>query len=156
MRGDQRGIHIQDDPLRRRAAFPRTHTCFSTSLPQRFETSCPQPFDDPPGRGIGGRTSEQIWMLTQCAKVTEAVTTVDQHHREVAENRAGVMLRLPGKDIPQLPRERTGKSHSIGDLVRQHAASMAGQTLAIGADLGSTWADTLHLQGALVQGDSGV
>jgi hypothetical protein len=50
----------------------------------------------PPRGGIAGHRAEQVRLVTQHREVSDRLTAVGAHHRQVHRDPTGVMTRLPG------------------------------------------------------------
>jgi hypothetical protein len=116
-----------------------------------------QPVDEAPRRGVRGHGAEEIGMIAQRAEVGQAVATVGDHHRQVAQDGPRVMLPHPRKVGQEHPRQRLCQPAAVSELVEEQTAGMAGDALAIGGDVRATERpDTLHLQSASCAGTFGL
>jgi hypothetical protein len=103
VRADQRRVDIDDDPLGRSASVPGVLARPRASGPQRAQQLRVggDGIDDPKRRGVRRDLAEQRLLVAHGAQIRKAVAAVGEHHREVADDPAGVVpaapLAHPGK-----------------------------------------------------------
>jgi hypothetical protein len=90
----QRAVHINgQQPLGVRTSPPRRRSGVGAGGAQAGEPVgvTGDPFHHPPRRRGGGDRAEQLGLLTQDGKITQAVAAVGQQHRQVPQHRARVV-----------------------------------------------------------------
>jgi hypothetical protein len=75
--------------------------------------------DHPKRRRVRGNLSEQRLLVTHGAQVGEAVAAVGQHHRQVADDAAGIMSAAPLTRRGQPARERPRQAQPIGPCLHR-------------------------------------
>jgi hypothetical protein len=124
-------------------------TRFGTSDIERGQPHLLDAIDDPLASGVGGNGAEEVGLVAQRAEAGEAVVTVGDHHREVAQHLARAVHSHVPKDRRARPRQGTGETQTVGQFVEQQAARVVGDTLPIGADQRAAGElATLHSEGA--------
>ena len=63
-----------------------------------------------------GDRAEQVGLVGERAKVSDAVAAVDQHRREVAKHPAGIVRRLAAMQAPEPPRETVHQTEPSREL----------------------------------------
>jgi hypothetical protein len=107
------------------------------------------PLDDPPGGRGRGHRAEQLRLIPQHPKVTEAVATVGQHHRQVAQHDPIPVTAPAGWGAPA---KRAGQPEPVGQLTQQRRPGMADHPGTVGRDFEpGRRVGSLHLQGALLE-----
>src|SRR3954447_10777833 len=97
VRGDQRGVDVDHDPLRPRAGVPRVRSRPRASLAQRPEQRRigGDRRDHPEGGRVGRDRAEQRLLLAHGAQVGQAVAAVGEHHRQIAHDAAAIVPAPP-------------------------------------------------------------
>src|SRR5450755_875667 len=150
MRGDQRRVNVERQPLRRTMQLPEPAPGARVRDPDRVQQSRRgrDPVDDPKRRRVRRHRSEQHVLLSDRAEVRDALAAVDQHHRQIADHPARVMTTTPPFDRSQPRRQRRGEPHLVSDLRDERAARVRDQTCSVRRDFYGYWAFiTHHLQG---------
>lgn len=107
-----------------------------------------EPIDQAVGGRIGGERPEQRRLLAERAEVAERLTAAREHHREVADDDAGIVAAAALAHAPEPARERPGEARLVGDLAEQRAAGVGDQSLSVRGDFYVYRATiSLHLQG---------
>jgi hypothetical protein len=121
VRGDQGGVQIDSQPVRRSGQLPHTGTRAGVRRAERFEQPRRgrDPVDHPERRGGRGGRPEQRDLITNRAQVGKAVTAFSEHHREIADHRATVMATGPQPGLSDRVRQRPRQPRPIRDLGRQ-------------------------------------
>ena len=111
MRGDQRGVQIDRQPLRRADELPHTRTRASVRITQSIEQarSARDPINHPKRGRRRRRGPEQGSLIADRSQVRQTVTAVGEHHRQITDHPATVMTagtqpRLADRDV-QRPRQ---------------------------------------------------
>jgi hypothetical protein len=92
------------------------------------------PLNRPVGGGVRGHRAEQRRLLADRAEVCERLAAVGEHHREVAEDAAGIVAAAALAHRRQLPRERPREATLIGDLAEQGGPRVRDQALSVRRD----------------------
>ena len=150
MRGDQRGVQINRQPLRRAGQFPDTRTRPSVRITQSIEQArCARnPIDHPKrGRRRRGRP-EQHGLITDRTQVRQAVTAVSEHHRQITDHPAAVMAAGPQPGLTDRDVQRPRQPGLISDLSQQGAAGTRHQPVSVRPHVYRDLAPSVrHLQG---------
>ena len=121
MRGDQRRVHVDRQPLRRTNKLPEPRPRPRVRIPDSVQQ--PRRGGDPVDRPERGRVrrhrSEQRVLITGRAQVRQALAAIGEHHREIADHPARVMTATPLLEPRQTHRERTREPDLVRDLPEQ-------------------------------------
>jgi hypothetical protein len=106
--------------------------------------------DSPPGGGGRGDRAEQLRLVAQHRQVTQAVTAVGQHHRQVPQHGR---VRMPAAPAVRLtPAKRPGQPEAVGQLPQQRRAGVPDHAGPVGGDFEAAGrVGSLHPQGALLE-----
>jgi hypothetical protein len=150
----QRAVHINgQQPLGVRTSPPRRRSGVGAGGAQAGEPVgvTGDPLHHPPRRRGGGDRAEQLGLLTQDGKITQAVAAVGQQHRQVPQHRARVVPVPRGLATTRPPRKRPGQPQPIGQLTQQRRPGVPGDPIAVAGDLEPhRRLGSLHPQGALL------
>jgi hypothetical protein len=157
VRLQQRAVHIDDqEPLDRGTRPPGRCSSVGAGRAQAGEPVgvTGDPLHHPPRRRCGGDRAEQLRLLTQDGKITQAVAPVGHHHRKIPQHRARVVPVPRGLATTYPPRKRPGQPQPVGQLTQQRRPGMPGDPITVAGDLEPhRRLGSLHPQGALlVQG----
>jgi hypothetical protein len=150
VRGYQGRVRVHDQHLDRWIATGRPHPG-AGMRPGGPQPGQPigvvgDPLDDPPGGRGRGHRAEQLRLVAQHRQVAQAIATIGQHHRQIAQH--GRVRVTTGARL--VPAQRHGQPEPVGQLPQQRRASMADHTGAVGGDYeAGRRVGSLHPQGAL-------
>jgi hypothetical protein len=159
-----RGVQIEDqvrDRLSRRHRARQAGAGLGRLRPGQFPSLGPggtQPGQSgtieigqqPPRGRVGGYRAEQVRLIAQHREVSDRLTTVGEHDRQVHRDPARIMTRLPDPQRAERVAQRARQPRSVGEVSQQPGAGMPDDTPTIGSgnDL-RTRPGNLHLESAL-------
>jgi hypothetical protein len=149
--GDQRGVEVERDPLRRCPLRPGSLARLPAPIAQDAQPLGRDRIDDPPGRRRRRHLAEKLGLPAQHAQVGLAVAAVRDAHDQIAQHPAWIMGRTsaPGRRPPR--RQRRRPPQPVGEFGKGGTPRMASDSGAIGGDDEcATAAGRLHLGGALL------
>ena len=126
MRGDQRRVNIERQPLGRTIKLPEPLAGASvrdTEGVQQPWGGC-DPVDHPKRCGVRRHRSEQRVLLSDRTELRDALAAVDQHHREIADHAARIMTATPLLDRSQPQRQRLREPQLVSHLRNQRRAGV--------------------------------
>lgn len=153
VRDRQRGVQIDLDQTRACAAppCPRTRLRTRRADPLKRIRIVGDPFDQPVRGRVRRDRPEQRLPVAQRPQVTQRITAVGEHHRQITDHAPG---RVPAGPLAQRRQgaiERARQPEPIGRLGDQRGARMRDQPLSVRPDLYLHIAPTaLHPQGDLL------
>ena len=158
MRGDQRRVDIDCQPLRRAVQRPEPLARPRVRSPQHVHQPGVgrDPIDHPERRRVRRDGTEQRLLIAHRPEIGHALAAVGQHHRQVPNHPARVMPTTSLLQARQPQRQRPGQSNLVSDLRYQRAARVRHQTRSIRRDLyGYPASSTHHPQGEPPSSGSG-
>jgi hypothetical protein len=150
VRGDQRRVQVDRDLLGLYPQLPRMLT--------RLRTRRAQPLDQPGLRGdpldhskrgrVRADRPEQRLLIAQRCEVRDALATIGEHHRQIANHPPRIVPRAAFLHPRQPQRQRPRQPHLVGQLRQQRRPRMRDQSLSVRPDLyREIAAIALHPQG---------
>ena len=137
VRGDQRRVDVDHDPLGRGARAPGVLACPRPGDPQRPQQAlvAGQRVDHAKRGRVGGDRPEQRLLIAHGAQVGQTVAAVGQHHGQVPNDLAGVMPAAPLTRARQRARELAGQPDPVGRLGQQRRAGVRNHTRSVRHDI---------------------
>jgi hypothetical protein len=130
--GDQGGVEVEGDVLGADPVLPGVAPRLGPGSAHRGEVEIgAERVDHPPGGGDRGHLAEEVRLVVQDGQVGEAVSAIGDADGEVPQHLAGVVRPPTPLQAGELPRERRGQPHPIGQLDQQVAARVRDHPLAI-------------------------
>jgi hypothetical protein len=150
VRGNQRGVDVDHDPVRPNACLPGGLACPRTRRAQRREQVRigSDRVDHTKRRRVGGDRPEQRALVANRAQIREAVATVGEHHRQVAHHAARIVPAAPLADRRERSRQRISQPEPIGRLGQQRRTGVRDQSVSVRRHIyGQPAPIALHPQG---------
>ena len=145
---DRGGVEVEDHPVRRGARRPRPRASGRPGRADPSELVLPDREHHPPRRRDRRHIPEQRRLARQGREVRHAPTAVREHHRQVADNPAGIVRRAPLARALKRVAQTAGETDPIGDQRQQRAARPRRQARAVRPDIYRFDTPTSHhLQG---------
>ena len=150
VRGDQRRVDVDRQPLRRAVQLPEPLARPRVRRAQRVQQ--PRVGGDPvdhPKRGRVRRDRpEQRLLIAHRAEIRHALAAVGEHHRQITDHPARVMTATALLDRGQPQRQRLRQPQLVGHPRQQRAARVRHQPRSVRRDFyGYRASITHHLQG---------
>jgi hypothetical protein len=150
MRGDQRRIDVERQPLGRVVQLPeplpRSRVRHTQRLQQRRVAR--DSLDHPKRGRVRRDRPEQRLPITHRAEIRDALAAVGEHHRQIADHAARVMPATALLDRGQPQRQRLREPEPVGHPSQQRTARVRHQTRSVRRDFyGYRASITHHLQG---------
>ena len=146
------GVHDQQLHVRVAAGGPGAATGMGPGGAQPGQpVSVPgDAVDHAPGGRGGGDRAEQLRLVAQHRQVGQAIATVGQHDRQIAQH--GRVRMPPTATLWAAPAKRPGQPNPVGQLPQQRRAGMPDHTDPVGGDFeAARRVGSLHPQGALLE-----
>jgi len=133
MRCDQRGVQIDRQPLRRADKFPDTRTRAGVRITHSIEQArCAHDPIDHPKRGRRRRRGpEQRGLIRNRTQISQAITAVSEHHRQITDHPSAVMTARPQSGLPDRDTQRPRQPDPVGHLRQQRAARVRHQPASV-------------------------
>jgi hypothetical protein len=150
VRGDQRRVDIDRQGFRCPVQIPEPRPCAGVRRAHRVQRARRRrdPVDHPERGRVRRDLTEQGVLIADRAQVRDTLTTVGEHHREIAEHPARIMATTPLLARCQPRRQRTCQPDLVRDLPEQRSPRVRHQTCSVRRHFYGYWASvTHHLQG---------
>ena len=118
MGGDQRGVQVNRQPVRRADQFPHPGPRVGVRRAQRIEQTRRgrDPVDHPERGGRRRRRPEQNGLIANRSQIGQTVTAVGEHHRQIPNHPTAVMAAGPQPRLPDRDRQRPRQPRRVRDL----------------------------------------
>ena len=126
VRGEQRGVDVEDEAAGRLAAAPGSSAGGGAGVAHAREHALVEALQAAVGGGIGGDLAEEHALVSEGAEVAEAVAAVGEHHGEVAHHAAGLVTHGPGVH-GEAADEAVREADGVGQTGEQGGAGARGQ-----------------------------